>query len=120
MNAAFCFALSFAFELEELDLTGDIHVGDDGLMLLPKGEVKNTETKAMEIIGLPRLRVIKFGGLAKMTDHSIMKIAHSSNVLEHLELSKCEQLTEYSIENIIKSNSSLMFLDLNGIPTINQ
>lgn len=32
MNSSFCYALSHCFELEEIDLTGDINVGDDGIM----------------------------------------------------------------------------------------
>jgi hypothetical protein len=31
MTGAFCSALSKAFHLEELDLTGDCNVGDDGI-----------------------------------------------------------------------------------------
>jgi hypothetical protein len=120
MNGAFCHAVAHSFELEELDITGNSHVGDDGIMLLPKGEVKNEETKAVEVVGLPKLRVLKLGGLVKMTDHSIMKLMHTSKVLEHLELSRCEALTEYSIDSIVKTCSSLVFLDLNGIPAITQ
>lgn len=41
MTGAFCGPLSFCFHLEELDLTGDINVGDDGLSHLPKGDIKN-------------------------------------------------------------------------------
>lgn len=31
MNGHFCFALSHCFNLEELDLTGDSFVADDGI-----------------------------------------------------------------------------------------
>jgi hypothetical protein len=41
MNGSFCQPLAFAFLLEELDLTGNVNVGDEGLSLLPKGDVKN-------------------------------------------------------------------------------
>ena len=47
-----------------------------------------------------------------------MKLCSSSHVMEHLELTKCEGLTEYSIDNIIKSSNTLKFLDLNNIPAI--
>ena len=38
--------------------------------------------------------------------------------MEHLEVCKCELLTDYSIDNIIKGTPSLKYLDLNGIPAI--
>jgi hypothetical protein len=77
-------------------------VGDDGINLLPKGEVKNEELRIMEVIGLPRLRILKLSGLVKITDHPLLKLSQTSKVLEHLELTNCALLTEYSIDNIIK------------------
>jgi hypothetical protein len=106
------------FILEELDLTGCSNVGDDGINLLPKGEMKNEELRVMELIGLPKLRILKLGGMVKISDHPLLKLAQTSRVLEHLELTNCALLTEYSIENIIKQTPSLRFLDLNGIPAI--
>lgn len=53
-----------------------------------------------------------------MTDHGIMKLCQTTRVLEYLELTKCEALTEYSIDNIIKQNTTLEFLDLSGIAAI--
>mmetsp|Transcript_14781 Transcript_14781/g.14381 ORF Transcript_14781/g.14381 Transcript_14781/m.14381 type:complete len:87 (+) Transcript_14781:1373-1633(+) len=40
MNGSFCVPLSFAFELEELDLTGTKNVGDEGIGALLKGDIK--------------------------------------------------------------------------------
>jgi len=102
MNGTFCGALSLAFELEEVDLTGDSSIGDEGLSILPKGELKNEETRSSELIGLPKLKVIKLGGLVKITDHAVMKLVATSKHIEHIELTKCEALTEYSIDHIIK------------------
>jgi len=93
-------------------------MGDDGINLLPKGEVKNEELRVMEVIGLPRLRILKLAGLVKITDHPLLKLAQTSKVLEHIELTNCALLTEYSIDNIIKQTPSLKFLDINGIPAI--
>ncbi len=75
LNGAFCQAISMCFQLEELDLTGSSNVGDDGINLLPKGEVKNEELRVMEVIGLPRLRILKLAGLVKITDHPLLKLA---------------------------------------------
>jgi hypothetical protein len=70
------------------------------------------------LIGLPKLRVIKLSGLVKLGDHTLMKLTSTSKVIEHLELTKCELLTEYSLENILKTVHSLSFIDLNGIPAV--
>ena len=40
MNSAFCGSLSHAFHLEELDLTGDVNIGDEGIAALSKGDIK--------------------------------------------------------------------------------
>lgn len=117
MNSGFCVALSHAFHLEEIDLTGDVHVGDDGLSALSKGDIK-LENNQSQVIGLLKLRIAKFSGLTKMADHSIMKLCSTSLALEHLELTKCEGLTEYSIDHIIRTSNSLKFIDLNSIPAI--
>lgn len=47
-----------------------------------------------------------------------MKICKSSHALEHLELTKCEAITEYGIDQLIKNTPTLKFLDLNCIPAI--
>ena len=39
MNSGFCNTLSHAFHLEELDLTGDLHIGDEGISALSKGAI---------------------------------------------------------------------------------
>ena len=67
---------------------------------------------------MQKLRILKLSGLNKITDHPLLKLTQSSRVLEHLEVCKCELLTEYSIENIIKATPTLKYLDLNGIPAI--
>lgn len=61
---------------------------------------------------------MKLSGIVKLTDHTLIKLVNTSHVLEHLELTKCEALTEYSIDQIIKNTSTLKFIDLNSIPAI--
>ena len=117
MNGSFCGALGFAFNLEELDLTGNVNVGDDGLSLLTKGDVKD-EKGHSTFVGLQKLRILKLSGLSKMTDHTLLKIVNTSHAVEHIELTKCEGLTEYSISQIIQACNTLKFIDLNNIPVI--
>jgi len=62
--------------------------------------------------------MVKLNGLLKMSDHPLIKLCHAAPQLEHLELTKCEAITEYSIDNIIRNNTSLKFIDLNAIPAI--
>jgi hypothetical protein len=118
MTGAFCHSLAHCFELEELDLSSDPHIDDNSILMLPKGEIKDEHGKVVEVVGLPKLRLIKLNGLVKVTDHSIMKLFPTTKVLEHFELTKCELLTEYSIEAVIKGSPSLVFLDLNSIPAV--
>jgi Leucine Rich repeat len=40
MQSHFCTVLSHAFHLEELDLTGDSNIGDEGIAALSKGDIK--------------------------------------------------------------------------------
>ena len=74
VTGAFCVSLAQAFELQELNLTGCSNIGDDGISVLPKGEKRNEETRSNEVIGLPKLRIIKLSGLNKITDHPLLKL----------------------------------------------
>ena len=51
MTGSFCTVLSHAFHIEELDLTGNLHIGDDGISTLPRGEVKNDQGQS-HVVGL--------------------------------------------------------------------
>ena len=52
MTGLFCAAISHAFELEELDFTGDTNVGDEGINFLTKGEIKIEGQQHPQIVGL--------------------------------------------------------------------
>ena len=70
------------------------------------------------MIGLQKLTILKLNGLIKMSDHPLIKLCTSSHTLEHLELTKCEALTEYGIDMIIKQVTTLKFIDMNCIAAI--
>ena len=57
-------------------------------------------------------------GLVKVSDHPLLKLVASSLVIEHLELTKCDALTEYSIDMIMRNTPTLKFLDINHIPAL--
>jgi hypothetical protein len=43
LTGAFCGVLAQCFHLEELDLAGDVNIGDDGIQMLPRGEIRLNE-----------------------------------------------------------------------------
>ena len=45
-------------------------------------------------------------------------MCNTSEVLEHLELTGCNRLTEYFIESMFKNNMNLNFVDLSHIPVM--
>jgi len=75
VTGAFCVPLAQAFELQELHLTGCSNIGDDGISALPKGEIRNEETRSNEVVGLQKLRILKLSGLSKISDHPLLKLA---------------------------------------------
>lgn len=83
------------FGLQSLDFSGSINIDDAGMMLLPKGSVKQEE--ATVVVGLKKLKYIKLNGLVKITDHPLMKLCEQAPELESLEISKCEGITEFAI-----------------------
>lgn len=42
-----------------------------------------------------------------------------ANKLEHLELTGCEQLSEYGLEALFKNFRNIQFFDINHIPVVN-
>ena len=49
MNGQFLQAVSLCFNLEQLDLTGDINIDDMGIAHLSKGEQKNEQNQVVSI-----------------------------------------------------------------------
>lgn len=38
--------------------------------------------------------------------------------LEHLELTKCDKLTDYALKTIFETNTALRYIDVNKVPTV--
>jgi hypothetical protein len=83
-------------------------------MILPKGDAKFEDQTV--VVGLKRLRIIRLNGLSKITDHPLLKLCEQAPDLEQLEVSRCETLTDFSIQSIIRNCANLKFIDINGIP----
>ena len=47
-----------------------------------------------------------------------MAFAKAMPNLEHLELTKCDLLTEFGLKSVLESNTKLQFLDINHIPAV--
>lgn len=47
MNNVFCHALSYCFELQEMDITGCSMVDDNGIIQLMKGDIKDQYGKVV-------------------------------------------------------------------------
>ena len=69
-------------------------------------------------IGLQLVRVAKLNGLSKISNNSLINFCKGLPYLEHLELARCESITEFGVHNIIANVPSINFIDLNFIPAI--
>lgn len=116
-NSHFGKALGFCFKLQTLDLGGCKHIGDDFFNFLASGE--KMEDGFLGRPGLAELVTVKLNFLVKIMDGSVARVAQMSNKLEHLELTGCEQLSEYGIEALFKNFKNIQFFDINHIPVIN-
>ena len=116
-NSHFGKALGLCFKLNTLDLGGCRHIGDDFFNFLCSGE--KMEDGLIVKPGLANLVTIKLNFLVKMFDGSVTRLAQMATSLEHLELTGCEQLTEYGLEALFKNFKNIMFFDINHIPVVN-
>ena len=58
-------------------------------------------------------------GFTALTDFGVVTLCKMAPNIEHLELSRLETLTEYSIKFLFKELHQLAFLDTNGIKDVN-
>jgi len=49
---------------------------------------------------------------------SLVEILKLTQAIEHLEVPKCERITEFSINKLLEVCPNLKFLDVNGIPVV--
>ena len=56
-------------------------------------------------------------GLA-IGDMPLMAMSKYMPNLEHLEIPKCEKVTEFGLKSILETNTKLEFLDINHIPAV--
>lgn len=109
-------ALGVCFQLESLDISGCHYITDEFFMHLSSGEltIEGVVTKP----GLQNLVTVKMSFLKLITDTSVGKITGMSSKLEHLEIAGCELLSEYCLENTLKTVRNLNYVDVNHIPAL--
>ena len=69
-------------------------------------------------LGFPYLTILKLGSTT-IPDMSLIALTKNAPNLEHLELQKCERITEFGVKNVLENNTELKLLDLNKIPIVN-
>ena len=76
--------------------------------------INDQETKP----GWQQCHTAKLCGL-NISDIPAMAFAKAMPNLEHLELTKCEKVTEFGLKSILETNGAkLQFLDINHIPAV--
>ena len=68
-------------------------------------------------LGFPYLTIMKMGS-TNISDIGIIALTHNAPNLEHLELQRCERITEYGVKTVLENNKELQFIDLNKIPIV--
>ena len=107
--------LGYCTKLQHLDLTGSNGIGDEVVRQIPT-EVQKGDT--ITKLGYPYLTILKLGQ-TNIPDISLIQMTKNAPNLEHLEIQKCERITEFGIKSVLEGNPNLEFLDCNRIPVVN-
>jgi hypothetical protein len=51
-------------------------------------------------------------------DMALVDVLKVTQAIEHLEVTKCERITEFSINKVLELCPNIKFLDVNGIPVV--
>ena len=95
-QAEFGKALAYCFNLQVLDLAGCSAITDEFFTHLTSAEVVVDDVKTKP--GFVHLHTAKLNFLKLMTDMSLKKLLEACPEVENLELTGCENFTEYQIE----------------------
>ena len=104
--------------LKVLDLTGCKGIDEMGMQNMIKGYLPQKDTaEKLTIVGLQQLEQLKLNNLDKIYDSSVVNIMRNCPMLTHLELNKCENMTDFLFEAITvqKVAPKLKYLDINMI-----
>lgn len=116
MKADFFETLGHCKQLELLDCTGCYEI-DDAMQqnfektMSKKGDDENSKP------GWTSCHTARLCGLG-ISDIPLMAFCKFLPNLEHLEIPKCEKVTEFGLKSILETNPKLQFLDINHIPAV--
>lgn len=120
MRGDFFISLAHCYNLETLDVSGGLNIDDAALNFMEK--CKPTREEKVPACGqhfFPYLHTVKFAQL-QITDHCLFTLCKIAPNIEHLELTKCDKLTEQGVLQTLLKNPKqrLEFLDVNYIPSL--
>ena len=91
--------LAICWNLQSLDVSGCVNIEDAAFGLLAKGEIQIKSASTQP--GLIKLHTVKIAQLS-ITDFSITNLVKVAPNIEHLELTGCSTLTDYSLKTVLK------------------
>ena len=112
-NSSFFETLGFCFNLETLDVSGSNDINDDGGRALTNASI----TVGNETVkpGLTACHTLKISG-SNIGDATLPLITKAMPNLEHVELVKCEAISEFGINCILQNCEKIIFLDIAKVP----
>ena len=116
MKADFFESLGQCKQLETLDVTGCYEIDDAMQMNFEKGMSKQVGEENQKP-GWHSCHTAKLCG-AGISDIPLMAMGKAMPNLEHLEIPKCEKVTEFGLKSLLETNTKLQFLDINHIPAV--
>lgn len=106
----FFLSVGKCFQLESLDVSGCTGVDDNAFVNLMEAKMADEDNK-MILPGLKHLRTVKMQ-MMEVSDFAIVNLCKVAPNIEHLELNRLEELTEYAIQTVFKELPNLKFVDL--------
>ena len=100
-----------------MDVSGCLNFQDQAFGMLAKGEVQLAKGQPAVQPGLIKLHTVKLAQLP-ITDFAVSSLAKAAPNIEHLELTGCASLSDYTLKTIQAELSSLKFLDLSGVSAV--
>ena len=114
-NSKFFETLGFCFNLETLDVSGSNGMDDDGVRMIFNAEVKSGIESVKP--GLQQCHTLKIGG-ATISDATIPSLLKVMPNLEHVELIKCEGISDFGFQQFLQTCPNLKFIDIAKVPIV--
>ena len=107
--------LGYCFNLETLDLIGSKGIDEDGARKICAATVSAGNETIQP--GLQMLHTLKVSG-STIGPVGMPLIIKAMPNLEHLEVAKCESVTEHDIKQIVEKCEKMTYIDISSIPVV--